>query len=118
MYSIRLLLLTAAMAAAQSACALGGTDAGAATELKLLVKPVNDVDGRALLIQVSQASGLPVDAVKAGASVGWPWQAVSLLCRNAAGCDAALDRLRADKTHFASVEVDQVRKAIPRTPSP
>ncbi|MDB6002240.1 MAG: hypothetical protein JWP52_3939, partial [Rhizobacter sp.] len=72
-----------------------------------LAKPT--VDRAAVAAHAQDVAGVPVQATNA---VSPDWHALSLACANAAACDAAIARLRADTGAFVAIETDARRRPL------
>jgi hypothetical protein len=68
------------------------------------------VDRAAVAAQAQAVAGVPVQATGA---VTPEWQALTLDCADAAACDAAVARLRADTGRYLLVEIDRRVSTLP-----
>ncbi len=96
-----------------AACAMQAADPQDQREptqqLRVLVKLQDaSADPLVLVRQASSIAGVPVHYA---AAVGPRWHALTLSCASSAECDAALQRMRADRQAFAEVERDSLKRA-------
>lgn len=78
---------------------------------RVMVKLRNpSVDRAAVAADAQRVAGVPVRATGA---VTPEWQALSLDCADAAACEAAIDRLRADTGRYLLVEIDRRASTMP-----
>jgi hypothetical protein len=72
-----------------------------------LVQP--SADPTAIATLVSDTTARPARYVSATST---EWHAVAIACRGPADCDLALQRLRADTTHFAAAQRDERKRIV------
>lgn len=96
---------------ALGACAAdGAAEAVPAGPLRIVVQLAGPVaDPAAVAAAVSASSGLDARYL---AAVSADSHVLSLACRDAADCGAALERLRNDRRQFAAVRIDGRKRAI------
>jgi len=88
--------------AALAACAAPGNVGAAPVEARLLVKLVRaEADPAAIAAEATRRAGVPV---RYGAAAGEAWHAIVLQCADAAGCEAAIARLRGAASTYQAVE--------------
>ncbi|MDB5818027.1 MAG: hypothetical protein JWQ11_1667 [Rhizobacter sp.] len=68
------------------------------------------LDRAAVAAQAQVVAGVPVQA---NGAVSPEWQALALDCADAAACEAAVARLRADTGRYVLVEIDRRERALP-----
>lgn len=91
-----------------AACANEST--AAQSPLRLIVKLAQpSEDGAAIARQVSRSAGVPARYLAATSAA---WHAVALDCDSARACEAALERLRADRRNFEAVERDDRKRIV------
>ena len=72
-------------------------------ELRVLVKTTQPAEPEAVAAQAARSAGVPARYVSAASP---QWHALALSCRPA-DCDAALQRLGADRARFEVVQADE-----------
>jgi hypothetical protein len=78
--------------------------------LRVIVRAAQPASALPALIAAAEAaSGKPVRYLAAS---GADWHALSIDCSDAADCSAAFERLRADRRHFTSVQVDARKRTV------
>jgi hypothetical protein len=96
--------------AALSACTTPMAEADPKAETRVLVKLVQpSSDAAAIARAVERAAGVPARYV---ASSSPQWHALALRCGAPGDCDAALQRLRADRASFEAVQRDERRRIV------
>ena len=92
---------------ALAACANPSEPAG---EVRVLVQVTQPLDDAARIVDdAARSSGKSVRYV---ASSGSGWHALSLGCAGADDCEAAVQRLRADRRHFIAVQRDERKRIV------
>ena len=79
-------------------------------ELRVMVKlsqPATDPD-----VIARQAARVAGTAVRYAAAISPQWHALALSCADAAGCEAAMQRLRADTNTYEAVQRDERKRAL------
>ena len=78
--------------------------------LRLLVKLAQPSDDAAQIARfASQGAGVSARYLAATSGL---WHAVVIECNSPRECNAALERLRADRTHFEAVERDERKRIV------
>lgn len=96
--------------ATMAACATPTGDAQASGETRVLVKLVQpSTDTAAITRAVEQAARVPARYV---ASTSPQWHALALRCGSSDACEAALDRLRAERATFEAAQRDERRRIV------
>ena len=91
-----------------AACATQASDAYA--PLRIVVKLAQpSEDGVAVARMVSRSAGVPARYLAATSSA---WHAVALECASVSACEAALQRLREDRTNFSAIERDERKRIV------
>ena len=94
--------------AALAACAAPGNVGAVPVEARVLVKLVRaEADPAAIAAEAARRAGVPV---RYGAAAGAAWHALVLQCADAAGCEAAIVRLRSAAATYQAVERDARRQ--------
>ena len=94
-------------ALALSGCAVEPAAPGGMSVLVKLAQP--SMDAAAIAAQVADAAGRPARYLSASSTA---WHAVHVRCTDAADCDAALQRLRADVARFEAAQSDQRKRIV------
>ena len=93
-----------------TACATSAGDAQASGETRVLVKLAQpSTDTAAITRAVEQAARVPARYV---ASTSPQWHALALRCGTTDDCDAALERLRAERATFEAAQRDERRRIV------
>ena len=101
--------LALAALAALAACSTPAAEADPGAEMRVLVKLAQPSgDAAAITRAVEQAAGTPTRYL---ASSSPHWHALALHCGAPAECEAALQRLRADRA-FEAVQRDERRRIV------
>jgi hypothetical protein len=81
-----------------------------ASEVRVLVQLAQPLDDAARIVDdAARSSGRSVRYV---ASSGSGWHALALGCAGADDCEAAVQRLRADRSHFLAVQRDERKRMV------
>lgn len=102
--------LSLAALAAISGCATPTGDAAPTPETRVLVKLAQpSTDAAAIERAVEQSARVPARYV---ASSSAQWHALALRCGTPSECDAALERLRAERAVFEAAQRDERRRIV------
>jgi len=102
--------LSVAVLATMTACATTSGDAPANGETRVLVKLAHPgADAAAIARAVEQVARVPARYV---ASTSPQWHALALRCGASSDCDAALERLRAERAVFEAAQRDERRRIV------